>query len=200
MTNAHEVQRFFSDYGDTTVRLNYDLNENSIVFDLGFYMGDFTEKIINKYDCFVYGYEPIQKYYDASLHKFQNNPKIKIFNYGLGNCTETVKIVDSADSSSIYQEIFDDFTVINIVDISDEISNLKIEKIDLMKINIEGSEYTLLDRMIKSGIIGIVDNLQIQFHKEHETEITRDYIQSHLKNTHNLTYNYTYVWENWKLK
>ena len=54
--------------------------------------------------------------------------------------------------------------------------------------------------MIKSGIIGIVDNLQIQFHKEHETEITRDYIQSHLKNTHNLTYNYTYVWENWKLK
>lgn len=200
MTNAHEVQRFFSDYGDTTVRLNYDLNENSIVFDLGFYMGDFTEKIINKYDCFVYGYEPIQKYYDASLHKFQNNPKIKIFNYGLGNCTETVKIIDSADSSSIYQEVLDDFEVVNIIDIGNEISNLKIKKIDLMKINIEGSEYTLLDRMIKSGIIGIIDNLQIQFHKEHETEITRDYIQSHLKNTHNLTYNYTYVWENWKLK
>lgn len=200
MTNAHEVQRFFSDYGDTTVRLNYDLNENSIVFDLGFYMGDFTEKIINKYDCFVYGYEPIQKYYDASLHKFQNNPKIKIFNYGLGNFTETVKITDSADSSSIYQEAFGDFEVINIIDISDEISNIKIKKIDLMKINIEGSEYTLLDRMIKSGIIEIVDNLQIQFHKEHETKITRDYIQSHLKNTHNLTYNYSYVWENWKLK
>jgi FkbM family methyltransferase len=200
MTNAHEVQRFFSDYGDTTVRLNYDLNENSIVFDLGFYMGDFTEKIINKYDCFVYGYEPIQKYYDLSLHKFRNNPKIKIFNYGLGNCTETVKITDSADSSSIYQEALGNFEVVNIIDISDEISNLKIKKIDLMKINIEGSEYTLLDGMIKSGIIGIVDNLQIQFHKEHETEITRDYIQSHLKNTHNLTYNYTYVWENWKLK
>ena len=200
MTNAREVQRFFSDYGDTTVRLNYDLNENSIVFDLGFYMGDFTEKIINKYDCFVYGYEPIKRYYDISVHKFQNNPKIKIFNYGLGNCTEIVKIVDSADSSSIYQEALDDFEVVNIIDISDEISNLKIKKIDLMKINIEGSEYTLLDRMIKSGIIGIVDNLQIQFHKEHETEITRDYIQSHLKNTHNLTYNYTYVWENWKLK
>jgi len=200
MTNAHEVQRFFSDCGDTTVRLNYDLNENSIVFDLGLYMGDFTEKIVNKYDCFVYGYEPIQKYYDISLHKFENNPKIKIFNYGLGDRTETVKIIDSADSSSIYQEALDDFEVVNIIDISDEISNLKIEKIDLMKINIEGAEYTLLDRMIKSGIIEIVDNLQIQFHKEHENEITRDYIQSHLKNTHNLTYNYTYVWENWKLK
>lgn len=200
MTNAHEVQRFFSDYGDTTVRLNYDLNESSIVFDLGLYMGDFTEKIVNKYDCFVYGYEPIQKYYDISLHKFENNPKIKIFNYGLGDRTETVKIIDSADSSSIYQEALDDFEVVNIIDISDEISNLKIEKIDLMKINIEGAEYTLLDRMIKSGIIEIVDNLQIQFHKEHENEITRDYIQSHLKDTHNLTYNYTYVWENWKLK
>lgn len=200
MTNANEVQRFFSDHGDATVRLNYELNENSIVFDLGFYVGDFTEKIVDKYNCFVYGYEPIKKYYDISVHKFQNNPKVKIFNYGLGNCTENVKIVDSADSSSIYQDTLDDFEVINIIDIKDEICNLKIEKIDLMKINIEGSEYTLLDGMIKSGIVNIVDNLQIQFHKEHETEITRDYIQSHLKNTHNLTYEYTYVWENWKLK
>lgn len=36
-----EVVRWFQDQGDKTLRLNYsDLNENSIVFDIGGYLGD----------------------------------------------------------------------------------------------------------------------------------------------------------------
>lgn len=39
-----------------------------------------------------------------------------------------------------------------------------IDDIGLMKINIEGGEYELLERMIELGIINKVKDIQIQFH------------------------------------
>ena len=47
------------DNGDHTLRLDYDLNEDSIVFDVGGYRGDFTSAIFNKYNCNVYVFEPV---------------------------------------------------------------------------------------------------------------------------------------------
>lgn len=36
------------------LRYNYDLNEDSVVFDLGGYKGEWTEKIFSKYRCYIY--------------------------------------------------------------------------------------------------------------------------------------------------
>ena len=51
----NEFQRWFADNGDRTHRLNYDLNSNSVVFDVGGYKGDFAfsiyEKLIKKIFC-----------------------------------------------------------------------------------------------------------------------------------------------------
>ena len=47
----------------------------------------------------------------------------------------------------------------------ENIKDLDIEKIDLLKLNIEGSEYDLLEKLLKSGLISTIDKLQIQFHE-----------------------------------
>ena len=47
--NDVEIQRWFNDMGDYTHILNYDLNENSNVIDLGGYTGVWSELIIEKY-------------------------------------------------------------------------------------------------------------------------------------------------------
>ena len=36
--------------GDEKISLNYPLDENSVVFDIGAYEGNFTKKIIEKYE------------------------------------------------------------------------------------------------------------------------------------------------------
>ena len=40
-----DVDRWFADRGDQTLRLDYDLNENSVVLDLGGYHGSCSEHL-----------------------------------------------------------------------------------------------------------------------------------------------------------
>jgi len=75
----------------------------------------------------------------------------------------------------------------------------KVKHINLIKINIEGGEYELLEKMIISNLIKRFDNIQIQFHRFIANAFTkRRLIQKGLSKTHYLTYNYPFIWENWK--
>lgn len=192
------LERWFEDKGDENHRLNYDLNENSLVIDLGGYLGEWTEKIYNKYSCNVYVFEPVQKYYDSIVEKFKNDDKIKAFNLGLSSVNEVVKIKHDNASSSIFIEngIEEEIKLIKYYDF---IKQNSIETIDLIKINIEGSEYELLEHIIENNLHEKIKNLQIQFHKIFDdSEEKREKIRKALSLTHKLTYDYTFVWENWE--
>lgn len=76
-----------------------------------------------------------------------------------------------------------------------------IEVVDLIKINIEGGEYDLLDEIIANNWLSKFKNIQVQFHDfviENPRE-RMEKIQKELAKTHQLTYQYDFVWENWKL-
>ena len=49
-----ELKRWFNDNGPTKYRYGYNLNSDSIVFDVGAYRGEFARKIIRKFNCNVY--------------------------------------------------------------------------------------------------------------------------------------------------
>jgi FkbM family methyltransferase len=193
-----DSRKFFQDDGDNTVRLNYDLTESSLVLDVGFHEGDYAKKIKNKYNCNIIGYEPMYRYYDIAKKKFINDHKIKINNYGLGIKNEQLLVRDLGVATSILN-ISEDGDKIFVKDVLQEFEENKFNFIDLMKINIEGAEYHLLKKMIENNLHKKIKNLQIQFHKEYENEFTRENIWNELKKTHTLTYNYDYVWENWRL-
>ena len=77
----------------------------------------------------------------------------------------------------------------------------QIDLIDLMKINIEGGEYDLLDHLITSNLVSRIKNIQVQFHDFIPDANSRmKNIQNELAKTHELTYQYKFVWENWRLK
>ena len=76
-----------------------------------------------------------------------------------------------------------------------------IAHIDLMKINIEGAEYEVLQHLIDSGLIGRITNVQVQFHDcVPFARARRASIRRQLEHTHELTYDFSFVWENWRLK
>jgi cellulose biosynthesis protein BcsQ len=76
-----------------------------------------------------------------------------------------------------------------------------IKRIDLMKINIEGCEYNLLECLIGIGFIKNIKNIQVQFHDfVEDAEKRMMEIQKNLQKTHYLTYQYPFVWENWEIK
>jgi FkbM family methyltransferase len=197
----NRVQPWFAAKGDQTLRLDYDLNSDSIVFDVGGYKGEFAAEIVCKYNANIYIFEPIREFFLIIKNKFSNNEKVKPFNFGLAGKDQELEISLSDNSSSVYLN-GENKETIQLKSIVDFIKTNKIKQIDLIKINIEGGEYELLESLIDNGCMSIFKNIQIQFHDflfENAKE-RMNKIQENLSKTHELTYQYEFVWENWKRK
>jgi FkbM family methyltransferase len=191
---------WFRDNGDKTLRLDYDLDNESIVFDLGGYEGQWASDIFSMYCCYVHIFEPVEKFASKIEKRFSKNNKIFIHKFGLSSNNEKAQISIDADSSSIFT-IKGSTDEIYLNKAIDFIKEYKIERIDLIKINIEGGEYELLEHLLGSGFIGSVDNIQVQFHDfVLDAESRMNKIQDALSKTHFLTYQYPFVWENWQIK
>jgi FkbM family methyltransferase len=200
LENALSVQKWFKDSGDSTLRLEYSLNQQSTVFDVGGYKGAWSEKIIQKYNPYIYIFEPIPQFYAEIREKFKNNPKVLVYNFGLYDKNKSDKISLNGDGSSLYGKSREEIEI-DLIDIQDFIRKKNIQRIDLIKINIEGAEYPLLRRMIDQGILKICRDIQIQFHAFFpDARKLRDKIRGELSLTHSNTYNYPFVWENWRHK
>jgi FkbM family methyltransferase len=192
------IQAWFNDQGDKTLRLNYTLNTNSLVFDLGGYEGQWASDIFAKYCCTIHVFEPILEFADNIEKRFIQNPKIIIYRVGLANRDQTVQIHFDHNQSSMYTS-GTDVREAKLISAKQFIDTEGIERIDLMKINIEGGEYDLLDHLIDTGLVKQIVNIQVQFH-DHVPDAERrmQKIQAALQKTHTLTYQYPFVWENWK--
>jgi FkbM family methyltransferase len=200
-----EIERWVSDSGDVYRRLNYpEMDSNSLVMDLGGYIGNFTESIYSRYNCKVMVFEPVNRYYNICNYKFENNDKIEVYKYGLSGVDQKCTISVTGDISSTFVNIESDCEkeIITIKSIGDFFKENSIEKVDLIKINIEGGEYDLLDYLISNPeILKKIKNIQVQYHifiDDHEKR--RSLINSELEKTHERTWNYEWVWENWKIK
>jgi len=189
---------WFNDNGDKTLRLEYSLSDNSVVFDLGGYEGQWASDIFSKYCCFIYVFEPVKEFATNIEHRFAKNNKISVHQFGLSSLSKKSHVFIDNDSSSTFKgEKFRE--EINIVKATDFIKDYNIHTIDLMKINIEGGEYELLEHFLESGFIKNINNIQIQFHDFiPNAEERMKKIQYELQKTHYLTYQYPFVWENWQ--
>lgn len=186
--------------GNERLRYDYDLNQNSVVFDLGGYKGQWTSDIFSMYVCTIYIFEPVKAYCEDIKKRFLKNPHIRIFQFGLSGNTAEISIGLDNDASSAYGKNVDNKETVQLKSASDFLRDHDIKHIDLMKINIEGGEYDLLDHLIDSGYIKIIENIQIQFHDFAPHAIERmPKIREQLKKTHHPTYQSDFVWENWKL-
>lgn len=197
-------KKWVDENGDKTYRLNYDLNEESVVFDVGGYKGDWSESIFNLYKCNIYIFEPVKSYFNQINQKFEKNDKIKVFNYGLGNNTREEFININNDSSSLYNKQEDsNGNKVLIKSLNEVFSELSLKNIDLCKLNIEGSEYELLNHIIKNNLLECFKNFQIQFHDISEIKNCknkRDLILKSITKTHNISYSFPWVWEGFCLK
>jgi len=193
------AESWFAIDGDKTLRLNYDLYPDSVVFDLGGYKGQWSSDIFSKYCCFIYCFEPVESFAKNIESRLSKNDKIKIYQYGLSDENKRVKISNEDNSSSIYRgKLVEEICLVKATDF---MMQHNIKRIDLMKVNIEGGEYDLLEHLIETRFVYNIVNLQIQFHDFVYNAIGRmRSIQDKLDKTHKLTFQYEFVWENWQLK
>lgn len=197
---SRRCRSWFDIDGDSTLRLEYPLNENSVVFDLGGYKGQWVSDIFSKYCCNVYVFEPVMAFYEAIKKRFQHNKKIRIFPFGLAEENKKVVLGVDKDRSSMFKGS-DEGEVIALHSFKEFLGTHQIRNIDLIKINIEGAEYDLLDFIIEEGLQTRISNIQVQFHDfVPYAEKRLKGIQKMLEGTHEMTWQYPFVWENWRIR
>ena len=198
--NLRELARWQNDNGPTTHFVQYDLTPESICFDVGAYIGQYAQLINDRYSCQVFCFEPVREHFDQLVHRLQGRPGIHCFNVGLGPEDTDQIIAINADSSSLYC-LGDHVELVTIRSIDAVMRETGVEHVDLIKINIEGGEYSLLDHCLGTGLITRFRNIQVQFHDFFPDAVhRRNTIRDKLSLTHDITYDYEFVWENWKLR
>ena len=199
-----EVNRWIDDQGDSLLRLEYpNLDENSVVFDVGGYLGDFASDMFFKYGSTIFVFEPHPEFFKKCKDRFASNEKVKVFPFGLSDIDGYFNLSDSNDGSS-----FTNLNQRNVESIRCELkeffqvlADLQINHIDLMKINIEGGEFQLLQHISDLDKLDLIASYQIQFHNFVEGSIQkRNRIIDDLRKTHECDWCYEFVWESWTKK
>lgn len=196
---AIATKRWFEEKADSSLRLEYPLRETSVVLDLGGYHGDWAAKIHERYSSVIYIFEPVPMFAELIRARFKNAPNIRVCNYGVAAEDVSASISVSEDSSSTIRSFGSRKIEIELRDIVRVVGAIGVSRIDLIKINIEGGEFALLRRLIDSGLIVNIVDIQVQFHEfVPDAWALRRTIREDLARTHQLTYDFPFVWENWK--
>lgn len=200
LNHEDTVTRWTDDRGDYTHRLRYDLNRDSVVFDVGGYKGEWAASIYCLYTCKIHIFEPMIGFADIIEQKFGSNRDVKTYRFGLSRMSGNINFSALDDGTTQFRNAERQITG-QVVDVAEFFAGHSIKNVDLMKLNVEGAEYDIIERLIESSNIEKVKNLQIQFHDfVPAAEHRRRLIQQALERTHVQMYNYDFVWEGWTLK
>jgi FkbM family methyltransferase len=184
--------------GEDNLLINYPLNKNSLIVDVGGYKGHFSDKIISLYDPKIIIFEPVREFNKILKNRYKNNSKVSIRNYGLSDKSSFQDIFISGDGTSLIKKS-DKISKIKTQDVADFVKKHKF--IDLMSINIEGAEYQLLNRLIETNLLKNIKFLQVQFHDfvPNSKALRKDTLKNILK-THKVRYSYPFVWESFEIR
>jgi FkbM family methyltransferase len=182
------------------ILIDADLDADSIVVDVGAYVGAWSEKISDKYGCTIHAFEPASVALRSARKRLKGRPDVHVHPYGLGGSDQTARMAMAGPGSSIHtgtspMGAYEDITIRDVATVLDE---LGIGQIDLLKVNIEGGEFDLFDRLIETGWLPKVRQTMIQFHEFHPNPYWRRFtVRRALKQTHTEVWDYPWVWEYW---
>ena len=209
MLAANRYRRSFVRYAkavhaDPVMMVDFDLPAGSVVLDVGAYVGRWSTRVLRAQDARgqpdvrILGFEPDPSGIAACDAEHRAEPRFELHRYGLGGRTRVEALTLSGPGSSVFGAVNPlGTTDVEIRDVAD-FDGLSPA---LVKVNIEGGEYELLDRMHETGLLARCGIMLVQFHDfVPNARRRRRGARSHLRQTHREVWGYPWVWERWDRK
>lgn len=157
------------------LRYAYDLYPEDAVLDIGSYKREWGNEIVARYGCHV-------EYFDALDNR----------------AAWTHDGFIEMGGAYLYTSAFAKEKPYKYACL--DIATFLQKEIALVKINIEGGEYELLNYIIEKGLMNNVIDLQAQFHLIEGRDCENMYsdLAKRLKKTHELSWRWPFCWESWK--
>lgn len=189
-TKTTGIEKWHELDGDNTLALDWPLDENSHVWEIGGFEGRWVQQIWDKFHCHITVFEPQDWAVGKLNDRFQGNDKIDIRPYGLWNDDEMKNLGNyETDGASLFSEK-EPVKRVEFKNFYPEILNFT-PAIDLALMNIEGAEYTLIPEFIGTGVISRFGNFWCQFHPKEidQIDIQAEYIFRRMEETHTVLWN-----------
>ncbi|WP_396186000.1 FkbM family methyltransferase [Flavobacterium sp.] len=166
------------------IEKDYNLlsNESFVVFDIGMNIGISSLFFaLNKNVQQIYSFEPVVTTYNQAIYNLELNPaysnKIEAFNFGLGGFSRIEKVLYNAqakgncgirlESSLVIGKDNSTEIEINIKNISEVLPDLIAKhpgQKKVLKIDCEGAEYEIIQKLSDSNVLSDIDILMIERH------------------------------------
>lgn len=198
------IDEFLADGWDQILYKGFALTPSDLVVVVGAFRGDSIEAWRRLHDCQVIGVEPVRQFFEKAIHRFENDNKVTIQCYGLGESKQRQNFEISSDATGSFSNsgIGSEIQTVEIQDAKWFMENQIHQQPAIMEINIEGGEYKLLPRILNNVDPSLFPKrILVQFHKfSEEDTLRRDEIKTLLNLNYDLKYDYPWVWECWDLK
>lgn len=182
-------------------RYVYDLTPESIVIDAGAFQGDWSFEMAKRYNCTVIAFEPIRKFADIVQRRLNSLPKCRVMPFALG-ATRRIITMGLQNNSSGAFSLSPEQEEVSVYPVTTLINTTGLcPMVDVLKLNIEGMEFEVLEAIIENGLQEMIRNIQVQNHHVEKNSIERwEKIRNRLMETHEITWETPWVWTNFRLK
>lgn len=201
---------FYRAGGNSLLHKNLPLGQDDLVIDAGGYHGEWTAEMLMRYGCRSEVFEPVPAFAEQCRVRYQHNARVRVHQAALGGSNRTTRFSLAENSTSEYHGRADaTHFEAHVEAISDVLATLDAEQciqsgagaVGVLKLNIEGGEYEVLESLLATGDITRMRCLLIQFHRQpadYEQRYAR--IVGGLQATHQRVWGFPMVWEKWVLK
>lgn len=183
--------------------VGYNLTPDDVVFDVGCYEGNWSAQIFKDYGCRIHAFEPVPEFYNRCVRRFANNDRIRLWPFALGASNRSETFGVKGDMSGIFCDSPNEYLQVPVRDIDSVLENLmgEFDQVALLKLNCEGAEYEILERLLGLGLEKRFTHLQVQFHRVgRDFQRRHDLIREAIAVTHQLTYDEPFIWTGWSLR
>ena len=193
------VGEFFRRGGNSLLVSDLPIGAEDLVIDAGGYRGSWSCDILSRYGSRIIVLEPFPAQAEFLRNLFQHNNRVEVIEAAVGDRDGNDVLALQADASTRFaKQPASDSVTIRVLDIAGFLSARGISEIGCMKLNIEGSEYEVLERLIENDLIRKIRSLLIQFHSVDASSAERRIkIQNTLRRTHVCNFDFPFVWESW---
>ena len=156
---------------------------NIINIDCGANVGNITERLLGSADV-VHAFEPNPHAFKKLKDRFFYNPKVVCHQNAVLDVKKTVKLFlhENSDKDEVHWStgsslldfkgnvLKDKFVEVEAIDLCSFISNLE-GKINILKIDVEGVEYEILNKLIDLKLVEQINSIKVEIHAKKIPEL-----------------------------
>ena len=154
--------------------------EGVVVFDVGANKGHFCADALGvNPDAVIHAFEPNPPTFSRLESRFAKNSNIRLNNVGAADQDGSLEIydhvtLDGTEQASFLREAFEDVyrsehksVSVPVIRLDDYVSSNEVDRIDLLKIDVEGFELAVLTGAQQTLQSGIVEAVMMEFNVHH---------------------------------